>query len=46
MGEFNDPEDINVTVPKAVGMRYLKVEAASNANMSSQFMTGSYKVVF
>ena len=46
MQEFNDPEDTNVTIPIGVGMRYLKIEAADNANVSARFMTGKYKVVY
>lgn len=45
IGEFNDPDTRDVTIPSANGMRYLKIEAASNENMSSQFMTGIYRVL-
>jgi hypothetical protein len=44
--EFNDPGSRDVTIPSAGGMRYLKIEAASNDNMSAQFMTGTYRVSF
>ena len=44
--EINDPAGTNVTIPSASDMRYLKVEAASNDNMSAQFMTGKYQVSF
>lgn len=44
--EFNDPESTGVTIPLVMGMRYLKVQAASNENMSSQFMTGTYRVTY
>ena len=44
--EFNDPDSRDVTIPSANGMRYLKIEAASNVNMSAQFMTGTYRVSF
>ena len=46
MDEFNDPDSTNVIVPSAKGMRYLKIEAASNDNMSAQFMTGTYHVSY
>ena len=46
LAEYDDPDDTNVTIPSANGMRYLKIEAVSNANMSSQFMTGQYKVFY
>jgi len=46
MGEYNDPEDTGVTIPGVNGKRYLKIEAASNENMSSQFMTGQYKITY
>jgi hypothetical protein len=45
IGEFNDPDTRDVTIPSANGMRYLKIEAASNENMSAQFMTGTYRVL-
>lgn len=44
MAEYDDGEDINVIVPSANGKRYLKIEGISNVNLSSQFMTGKYKV--
>jgi len=44
--EYNDPDQINVALPSAKGLRFLKIEAESNANMSAQFMTGTYKVVY
>jgi hypothetical protein len=44
--EFNEPDSTNVMIPSVNGIRYLKIEAASNANMSSQFMTGTYRVIF
>ncbi len=43
---YDDPEDTGVTIPQLNGNRYLKIEAISNANMSSQFMTGQYKIVY
>jgi hypothetical protein len=43
---FNDPDSPNVPVPSLNGMKYLKIEAASNGNMSAQFMTGTYRVIF
>ena len=46
LGEYNDPDDTYVTIPNAAGLRYLKVEAAGNANMASQFMTGKYKILY
>jgi hypothetical protein len=46
IGEFNDPNSTNVTIPSAKGMRYLKIEAAGNDNMPEQFMTGSYRVSY
>lgn len=44
--EFNDPDNTNVLIPSAVGMRYLKIEAAGNVNMSAQFMTGTYRISY
>jgi hypothetical protein len=46
IGEFNDPDTRNVTIPSANGMRFLKIEAAGNENMEAQFMTGTYRVLF
>ena len=43
---FNDPDNTGVTIPDAKGTRYLKIEAAGNANVSAQFMTGKYTVSF
>ncbi len=42
--EYDDPNDINVTIPSATGLKYLKIEAISNVNMSATFMTGRYKI--
>jgi hypothetical protein len=42
--EYNDPDSTGVTIPSVRGLRYLKVEAASNDNLDSRFMTGTYKV--
>ncbi len=46
LGTYNDPDSPGVTIPSANGMRYLKIEAASNENMSSQFMIGTYRVQY
>ncbi len=46
LSEHNDPNDTHVTIPSTNGKRYLKIEAVSNANVSSQFLTGQYKVTF
>ncbi|MGD9560652.1 MAG: hypothetical protein AB7F88_01530 [Pyrinomonadaceae bacterium] len=46
MAEFNDPGSTDVTIPFARGMKYLKIEAASNENMSAEFMTGTYHVSY
>ena len=46
LGVFNDPLDRNVIIPSVTGVRYLKIEGASNVNMSSHFMTGTYHVSF
>jgi hypothetical protein len=44
MATYNDPENTGITIPDAKGTRYLKIEAAGNANVSAQFMTGQYTV--
>jgi hypothetical protein len=44
--EFNDPASTNVSIPSIEGLRYLRIEAAGNENMSAQFMTGTYHVLF
>lgn len=41
---YEDPNDTGVTIPRLMGNRYLKVEAISNVNMPTQFMTGQYKI--
>jgi hypothetical protein len=41
---FNDPADLGVTIPRIAGLGFLKIKAASNANLDAQFMTGNYKV--
>ena len=46
IAEYENPDDTHVIIPSANGMRYLKIEAVSNANMSSQFMTGMYKITY
>lgn len=46
ISEHNNPDDTHVTIPSVRGLTFLKVEAVSNANMSSQFMTGKYKVSY
>jgi hypothetical protein len=46
MGVYNDPNSPNVTIPAAKGMRYLKIEAAGNANMAAQFGIGTYHVSY
>ncbi|MCY7311935.1 MAG: hypothetical protein LH619_14255 [Chitinophagaceae bacterium] len=46
IAEYENPDDTHVIIPSANGMRYLKIEAVSNANMSSQFMTGMYKIKY
>ena len=46
LAEYNDPGDTHVTIPSANGLRYLKIEAVSNANMSAQFMTGKYRISY
>lgn len=43
---YNDPAGTGVTLPEAVGVKYLRIEGESNANMSSQFMTGTYIVTY
>ncbi len=45
IAEYENPDDIYVTIPSVNGLKYLKIEAASNTNMSSQFMTGQYKII-
>jgi hypothetical protein len=44
IAEYENPDDTHVTIPSANGLKYLKIEAVSNVNMSSQFMTGQYKI--
>ncbi|OSZ76860.1 hypothetical protein CAP36_10515 [Chitinophagaceae bacterium IBVUCB2] len=46
ISEYNDAEDTHVIIPAARGLAFLKVEAVSNTNMSSQFMTGKYKITY
>jgi hypothetical protein len=46
LGVFNDPLDRNVVIPDVRGARYLRIEGESNANMSSQFMTGTYYISY
>ncbi len=46
VSEFNDPTDTGVIIPEVKGVCYSKVEGVSNANMSSQFMTGQYLVSY
>lgn len=46
LAEYVNPDDTHVTIPSANGMRYLKIEAVSNTNMSSQFMTGRYRIMY
>ena len=41
---YNDPDSTNVTIPSVYGTRYLRIEGESNANMSSVFMTGTYRI--
>lgn len=41
---YNDPDSTNVTIPSINGTRYLRIEGESNANMSSVFMTGTYRI--
>ena len=41
---YNDPDSTNVTIPSVHGTRYLRIEGESNANMSSVFMTGTYRI--
>lgn len=43
---YNDPDSTNVTIPAVSGTRYLKIEGESNANMSSVFMTGTYRISY
>ncbi len=45
IAEYENPDDTRVTIPSANGLKYLKIEAISNVNMSSQFMTGQYKII-
>lgn len=42
--EYENPDDTHVTIPSANGLKYLKIEAVSNVNMQSTFMTGQYKI--
>ncbi len=46
VSEYNDPNDTGVIIPEVKGVCYIKVEGVSNANMSSQFMTGQYLVSY
>lgn len=41
---YENPDDTHVTIPSANELKYLKIEAISNVNMSSVFMTGQYKI--
>lgn len=43
---YNDPGDTHVTIPRLAGLGFIKIEAASNANLQSQFMTGNYVVTY
>lgn len=45
IAEYENPYDTHVTIPSANGLKYLKIEAISNVNMSSVFMTGQYKIM-
>jgi hypothetical protein len=42
----DNPEDTNALLGRIAGIGFLRVEAASNANLSSQFMTGNYSITF
>ncbi len=44
IAEYENPDDTHITIPSANGLKYLKIEAISNINMSSVFMTGQYKI--
>ncbi len=46
VSEYNDLNDTGVIIPEVKGVCYIKVEVVSNANMSSQFMTGQYLVSY
>jgi hypothetical protein len=46
LGEYDVPGSLNTTIPSAEGLRFLKIEAGSNPNVSSQFLTGKYHVSF
>ena len=46
VGEYNDPAGRNVTIPRLSGMRYLRIEAVSNENMSAEFMIGTYHLSY
>lgn len=46
IGTYDDPADLRVSIPATSGIRYLKIEAVSNANMEARFMTGMYKISY
>lgn len=43
---YDNPNGLNVSIPSANGMRYLKIQAKDNSNISAKFLTGKYKVSF
>ncbi|MDZ4796029.1 MAG: hypothetical protein SGI83_17245 [Bacteroidota bacterium] len=43
---YENPNYTHVTIPSVNGLKYLKIEAISNANMSATFMTGQYKIAY
>lgn len=46
LGVYEDPNDTGVTIPGLRGNRFLKIEAIGNVNMSTQFMTGQYRIQY
>ncbi len=44
MGEFDDPNATNVTIPATPRVRYISVQAGPNPNIGMEFMTGTYVV--
>jgi hypothetical protein len=46
MAVYNDPTSTNVSIPSLSGVRYLRIEGESNENMSSEFMTGTYTIIY
>jgi hypothetical protein len=44
IAEYENPDDTNITIPAINGLKHLKIEAISNVNLSSVFMTGEYKI--